>query len=299
MKLTTFSRLLPYLLTLTAPVLFAQPGRPVAPGSQSWQLTTSAIWRADTDLDSGGEVGSSDLGFQLGTTWGLTGGRSLGTNLKYQLIDYDFSAAGGWGDIQRLDLGLSYSHPLSRTASLFAAPSVGWSAESGGFDSDALTYGGVFGYSRQVKEGLSLGFGAGLFLGLEDTSVFPVLFVRWQINEHWRLGNPFRPGPTGPAGIELAYQGIENWEFAIGGGYRSERFALESARADAARYGEERGVATFVRASRTLSPGSQLDLYLGTLLAGQLSWDDARGHRLWRTDSDPSLLAAVAFSAAF
>ena len=146
---------------------------------------------------------------------------------------------------------------------------------------------------------LTVGIGAGVFFGLEDTSGFPVLLVRWQINDHWRLGNPFRPGPAGPAGLELVYTGITAWEFGFGTSYRSERFALDRNNPAGARYGEESGVATFLRASRDLGAGSQLDLYVGTVVGGELTWEDVDGRTLVRSDADPSLLAALAFTASF
>ncbi len=284
---------------LSTTALLAQGGPGLAPGDQTWQLQTTAIFRSSGDVDAGGDISSNDYRVRVGTTVGLTGGRNAGASLEYQLLDYDFSTFGGWSEIERLDLGLSYSHPLSRTSSLFASPSLGWSAESGSFDGDSLTYGGIFGYSRIVDESLTVGIGAGLFFGLEDTSGFPVALVRWQINDHWRLGNPFRPGPAGPAGIELVYGGIADWEIGFGASYRSERFALEDNHPAGARYGEEKGVATFLRASREVGPGSQLDLYVGTVFANELTWDDANGRTLARSDADPSLLAALAFTAEF
>ncbi|WP_221030364.1 DUF6268 family outer membrane beta-barrel protein [Actomonas aquatica] len=277
----------------------AQGGPPLAAGDQEWQLLTSGIFRSSSDVDAGGDVSSNDYRIQLGGRYGLEGGRTLGASLEYQLFDYDFSTPGGWSEIERLDLGLSYSHPLSRTSSLFASPSVGFAAESGGLDSDSLTYGGIFGYSRQVDSTLTLGIGAGVFFGLEDTSGFPVVLVRWQINDDWRLGNPFRPGPAGPAGLELVYTGFESWELGFGASYRSERFKLDDGNPATASYGEDKGVATFLRASRPLGPGSHLNLYLGTIVGGELTWDDASGHTLARSDYDPSFLAALAFTASF
>ncbi len=299
----SFSRLLLLLPALGAVAALAQPGQPSAPGDQAWTLTAAGVWRAGADLDAGGDVSSRDYRLELGTRRGLAGNRSIGASLSYQLLDYDFSARPGapasWDSVEQIDLGLSYSHPLDRTSSLFAAPSLGLSAESGAADGDSLRYGGIFGYSRQIDSRLTLGAGAGVFLGLEDSSVFPVVFVRWQLNDTWRLGNPFRPGPAGPAGIELVYTGLEAWELGFGASYRSQRFKLETTGAGSPVYGEDKGVAVFLRATRDVGSDARFDLFLGTVAGGELSWDDASGHRLARTDYDPSLLAALAFTADF
>jgi hypothetical protein len=50
-----------------------------------------------------------------------------------------------------------------------------------------------------------------------------------------------------------------------------------------------------VRASRSFSPQSSLDLYLGTIAGGELQLDDRRGHHLSSTDYDPSLILSIAF----
>ena len=283
---------------VTASSTFAQPGRPLAAGDQQTRVVVTAISRSAADIDGGGDFSSTDYTIEAGSQWGLGNGRSIGASLKYQLLDYDFSAAaGGWSEIERIDLGLSFAYPLSRTSALFAAPSIGSGAESGASSSDALNYGAILGYTRQVDESLTVGVGAGLFFGLEDTSGFPVVFVRWQINQDWRLGNPFRPGPAGPAGIELAYTGLDNLEMGFGASYRTQRFKLDDSLPGSASYGEERGAALFVRATRTIGPTTHLDLYAGTVVGGELTWDDANGRTLSRRDNDPSLVLAPAFSA--
>ena len=138
--------------------------------------------------------------------------------------------------------------------------------------------------------------GGGVFGGLEDVSGFPVIFVYWQINDSWRMGNPFRPGPSGPAGLEIVYTGFPDWEIGFGGGYRSNRFALDDVGVAPDGFGENSGAALFFRASRAVSQSGNIDLYAGTVVGGTLELENSGGNRIARTDYDPSFLFALAFS---
>jgi len=70
--------------------------------------------------------------------------------------------------------------------------------------------------TKTIGPDLSLGLGRGVSA---DRSVarIPFLSVRWRINDRWRLSNPLRVGPAGPAGLELACSLDRNWEAGAGG----------------------------------------------------------------------------------
>jgi len=218
---------------------------------------------------------------------------------------YDFSGAtafGGtepWEDIDFIDLGLSFNYQINQTQSLFITPSIRFAGESDADWDDGLAWGGVMGYVRQFNRDLSLGFGGGVFSGLEDTTVFPFLFVYWQMSDHWRLSNPFRPGPSGPAGIEVVYTGVEKLEFGLGGGYRSSRFALDDDGIAPEGYGQNEAAILFTRTTYTFDHAHTLDLYLGTAVSGELTLDDQKGRKILSEDYDPALIAAIAYSLKF
>jgi len=280
----------------------AQMGAPIPAGKTIHAGEVLTVFQADSDLDSGGELGIDRLGIEFGLIHGLEGGNSIGGSLNYTQIDYSFSdvpALGGfnpWGQIDQWQLGLQYRHTIDRESSLFVMPSVTSSGESDVSLGDSIEFGAIIGYTKQFSPTLTLGFGGGAFFGLEDTSGFPVIFVYWEIADEWRLSNPFRPGPSGPAGLELVYTGFADWEIGLGGGYRTNRFALDDVGPAPDGFGQNEGAAMFVRASREFATGGSLDLYVGTVVGGELELEDSDGRRLARTDYDPSLLFAIAYT---
>ena len=253
-------------------------------------------------MNAGGDMSIHRLGFKFGAIRGLDGGSSIGGGLSYTMLGYRFEgvpALGGfnpWEDIDQLQLSLQYRYAIDRKSSLFLMPSVTSSGESGASFSDSIEFGAIFGYTKTFSRELTLGIGGGAFYGLEDTSGFPVIFVYWQMADNWRLSNPFRPGPSGPAGLEIVYTGLTGWEIGFGGGYRVSRFALNDVGPAPNGFGQNEGAAMFVRASREFQSGGNLDLYVGTVVGGELELEDSGGRLLARTDYDPAVLFALAFT---
>lgn len=282
--------------------LHAQMGPPIPAGKTSYAGEVLGVFQSSADMDAGGDMSIHRLGFKFGAIRGLDGGSSIGGGLSYTMLGYRFEgvpALGGfnpWEDIDQLQLSLQYRYAIDRESSLFLMPSVTSSGESGASFSDGIEFGAIFGYTKTFSRALTLGIGGGAFYGLEDTSGFPVIFVYWQIDESWRLSNPFRPGPGGPAGLEFVYTGIPDWEFGFGGGYRTNRFALDATGTAPNGFGENSGGAVFVRASREFASGGQVDFHVGTIAGGSLKVEDRDGRRVARTDYDPSILFALAYT---
>lgn len=292
-------------LTSSSLSTYAQMGPPMKAGEVSHSLETLYIYQNDAGLDSGGDVSLQTLRVQGGSKWGLKNGHSLGFTLAAGVSDYSFSsptAFGGqapWNDIHKFGLNLQYNYLIDRTQSLFFMPSFEFTGEDGVDFGDGLTWGGIAGYSKRFSPTLTLGIGGAVFGGLEDTTGFPIILVYWQFAEDWRLSNPFRPGPSGPAGLEVIYSGVETWEFSLGGGYRSNRFALDDSGVAANGFGENDGTVLFLRGTHSVSQNSNLDLYFGTLVGGELNLEDSNGDRLTSVDYDASLVLAVAYSLSF
>jgi len=284
---------------------FAQMGPPLAEGEISTNIKVLYVGQADADLDDGGEVALDRAGIDGSLKYGLGDGHSVGLNISYVRSAYDFSGAtafGGtepWEDIDFMDLGLSFNYQIDRTQSLFVMPSIRFAGETDADFNDGLEWGGVMGYVKQFNRSLALGIGGGVFTGLEETTVFPFLYVYWQMSDDWRVSNPFRPGPSGPAGLEVVYTGAENWEFGLGGGYRSSRFALDDEGVAPEGYGQNESAILFTRATYSFNRANTLDLYLGTAVAGELTLDDRKGRKIQSEDYDPSLMAAIAYSLKF
>ena len=247
----------------------------------------------------------SRAGARLGWNHAADRRTRYGISFSYELDSYDFSGAGSvlgsepWGDIQNLSIGLSYARVLENGWRIFVSPTVGSNAESS-IDSDSLTYSLVAGGTTRLSETLSLGVGFVALSGLEDTRAFPFLSVRWEFADRWTLQNPFRPGPAGPAGLEVAYAG-EGWSVAAGFAYRSWRFRIEGEEGPTLDgIAEHSGIPVFGRYSVGFGEGISLDLYGGILVGANLEIEDHGGRSLGlKEDHDAAPFAALALSGRF
>jgi hypothetical protein len=149
------------------------------------------------------------------------------------------------------------------------------------------------GFSKIYSPKLVLGIGAGVFRQIDETKVFPFLIVNWQIDDKWRLSNPFRGGPAGGAGLELVYTIDDNWEAAGGGTWRDYRFRLSENGPNPNGIGQNQGIPLFARLSRRLGPNARLDLYAGAVVAGEIKLRDSGGNTLVSSDYNAAPLVGL------
>ncbi|MEX0326387.1 MAG: DUF6268 family outer membrane beta-barrel protein [Puniceicoccaceae bacterium] len=269
------------------------------PGS-GWTADLSTFHSGSADLDSGGDFTIASFRFKTGYSWTSSTQSRSSVELYLDWRDYNFDGLfDPWSTVFETGLSYAYNHDFGNDWSLMLTPSIRFSLEDGADLGDSLQAGGIFAFTREISPALRLGIGAGVFTGLEDTSAFPFLLIRWQIDENWYIGNPFAPGPVGPAGLELGYRYNSQWTFAVGGAYRSDRFALGDDGLWADGYGEVEGTPVFFRATYNAGSGSRVHLYVGTILSGELQIDDTKGRKWFATDYDPSLLLALAWQGRF
>ena len=123
--------------------------------------------------------------------------------------------------------------------------------------------------------------------------------IYWKITDRLRLTNPFRAGPTGPAGLELVYKRDEKWEFAGGGAARGFRFRLDDKGPAPDGVGEQSGLPLFARITYKFGPRFKLDFYAGAIVGGQLAVEDSKGDLLAVDDHDTAPIAALTFAGRF
>ncbi|MEX1114459.1 MAG: hypothetical protein WEB53_04370 [Akkermansiaceae bacterium] len=297
------SRLLAGLLGLaTATGLFAQP--PLPAGTLTTAADVTFIHQFATDLDDGGDFSMSSAGFKFDLVRSLDEGRSIGWGLGYTADSYSFGGSAGlgnldpWDTINTLGLSGSYATRLGADWDLRLSPSITASGESSASLGDSLTYGGIFAFIRKFSDTLTLGLGGGVFTGLEDTQGFPLIAVRWEFAPGWTLQNPLRPGPAGPAGLEVAYA-TDTWEFGVGAAFRRYRFLLADDSAVPDGFGEYTSVPLFIRASRPITSNLTLNLYGGVLLGGSIDLENSNGNGVIDSDFDPAPILALSLSGRF
>jgi hypothetical protein len=283
--------------TLVVPV-------PPAQADSAWsnRLATGYLWSMDADFDSGGAF-SSQLFFLDGSTRkSFANDFSIGLALNYTTVDYDFSDFGvnPWDRADFLTISVPITMKVGESGRFSLAGSFGSATEKSADWDAGWTSSLVLSYMYSFSPTLSIGTGAGFVHGLEDSSFFPLILVRWQITEQWLLANPFRPGPFGPAGLELSYRLNDQLDFGIGGVYRTIRFALDDHSPVApSGFAEFKGVPVFLRAGWAVTGSIAVDGYLGLTLDGRLTIDDSSGNEMREESYDAQPIVGVNLSGRF
>jgi hypothetical protein len=253
----------------------------------------------DTDLDNGGGsfswtgmIASGSLKHRVNAQW------AVGLNVGYQFEHWSFSTPSAfgndapWGTINRPSVGATISYQADESLGFFVSPQLEWDYETGN-DSNAQNFGAVLGATKVFSRELVAGIGAGIFRQINDTKVFPFLILSWQIDDKWKLANPFQAGPAGGAGLELSYAIDDRWELAGGGTYREYRFRLKSSGPNAEGIGQNQGIPLFARLTRKLGPQGRLDLWAGATVAGTLKLRDPNGNELVSSDYNAAPFLAL------
>lgn len=268
-------------------------------------ITATPVYQFDAALHNG-SVSIFRLLTDVNWNKGVSETTEVGLHLGYDYTDYHFSGvttfAGGvrpWGAVHRLELGGSIGYDLTPEWTMMIAPSVQISREEDAGWGNALGYGGVATLTRDLSPNLTLGVGVAGFSDVEDVNVFPVLVVYWRITDRLLLANPFRPGPTGSAGIELSYRIGAGWDAGVGAAYRSNRFRLASSGPHGNGVGEASSTPGWVRISRSIGDHVNCDFYSGAMFGGMVSIDDATGNRVVSDHYDPAPFLALALSGKF
>jgi hypothetical protein len=243
----------------------------------------AGIYQSDADLDGGGDVGWSGVILNGDYALQVTPQLAFGFTLRYDYERWTFSspaAFGGtdpWSKLNFLNLGLTLDYAYQDDLRFGVSPVFGWSYETGAGTSNVMDYGAVLSVRKIFSPRLVLGGGVSVFRQIDETKVFPFLILHWQIDDRWRLANPFRAGPSGGAGLELAYAIDDNWEIAGGGAYRSYRFRLDDHGIAPGGVGENRFLPVFARVTRKFGPQTRLDFYAGASTNGRVSTMDTQG----------------------
>ncbi len=158
-------------------------------------------------------------------------------------------------------------------------PTLRTTAESGADFGDAITGGGLAGFSYRFGDRLTLGPGIGVISQIEDDpSVFPVLFVNWRIAEKLSLETGGGLGATRGPGLVLNWDPAGKWRVFVGGRYEQTDFRLRDSGGEQGGIGSNREVPVFggVIWRIQLRP-LQVNLIGGVELGGKLGQADAGG----------------------
>ena len=271
-----------------ASIIASAPARAqgLPPGTTATSASLSALFLFDTDFDSGGSFSWGGVRAAGGMLRQFTPQIAAGLSISYEYQSWTFTdpvSFGGvapWKNINRPRLAGTILYTPAQDWIIGFIPSVGWSYENGASMGDALEYGAVVTAAKVFSPGLTLGLGAAVFHQIYETKVFPFPVIKWQIDERWKLANPFEAGPAGGAGLELTYGLNDKWEIAAGASYRSYVFRLSQDGPVGNGIGQNNFVPVFFRVSYHDSKQTQLDFYVAALTGGKLTVKNASGNDL-------------------
>lgn len=246
------------------------------------QISTQSaeVANGNTELQRDSLLLSAGMNVPLNQQW------SLGFRVGYDRLDYDwrnitltgannvaplFGTDGqNWDHINRYRAGVSLNYRMDKHWAFFLAPQIQYAYADTASASEAQSYGIVASAMYAFDSGNMIGFGVAYLNDIDEVRTVPYLAMRWQIDEHWALANPFQAGFSGPAGLELSYRFNSDWNVGFGSSRRTERFLIE----DDDTVVETNEWVSYLRGGWQATPALAVNLYAGYYFDGELEVTD-------------------------
>ncbi|MGL4713652.1 MAG: DUF6268 family outer membrane beta-barrel protein [Shewanella sp.] len=246
------------------------------------QISTQSaeVANSNTELQRDSLLLNAGMNVSLDKQW------SLGFRVGYDRLDYDwrnitltgansvaplFGTDGhNWDHINRYRAGVSLNYRMDKHWAFFLAPQIQYAYADTASASQAQSYGIVASAMYAFDSGNMMGFGVAYLNDIDEVRTVPYLAMRWQINEHWALANPFQAGFSGPAGLELSYQFNPDWNMGLGSSRRTERFLIK----DDDIAVETNEWVSYLRGGWRATPALTVNLYAGYYFDGELEVTD-------------------------
>ena len=265
----------------------------------TYRFSYTPLYQFETDLDGGGKFDVKRHFLRFNITRIIDRNWAVGVGLRFDYEKWNFSGiaefAGAklWDKLYRPGISIPIFYTTQKSWRIGVIPTLELAGASGAETDKSLSYGAVLSAAYVFGPDLVLGLGGGIFERLDQTEGFPFVVIDWKINDRFRLTNPFRAGPVGPAGLELIYKPVDRWETGIGGAYRSYRFRLDDSSTVANGIGEVDFWAAFARVGWQLGTHYRLDINGGALLDGSITIEDEDSNKLGKTGYDTALFAGL------
>lgn len=282
-----------FLLTFPVVALCAVPVAPTNP--PVFKLEARTVQIPETDVTADSAYSMSLVGFQA--SWSPI--PPAGLHAGYTMLDYEFSGPGSmrgadpWGTIHMPEAGFHFRRKITGNWQAAIRGTAGLPAEEEADQNEAVVIGLIpsagYAWSRERR----IALGAGVFSGLEETTVFPMIVLHWKFNDQLTLANPLKPGISGPAGLELIWHPAGRWQFAVGGAYRDYRFRLNDEGPSPDGIGEHALLPVWLRFGFNATPACTLSLISGGALNQEFTLEDSRGSRTETVEPDPSWFAGA------
>lgn len=258
------------------------------------EFRAAAEYTGSADLDTGDvSIARLDTAISTRTTIGDRSALSFRIGSEFSFYDFadvgPFGVGGGMDSGARYGVGATFSSQIDDEWGYFVGGSVMASPGEGASWGDAITGGGVAGFTYQLTDTLRIGAGVGVSSRLEDDArVIPIPSLEWQINEEWRLATTSRG--LGVRGLELSYEANEWLTLFALGGWASREYRLDDNGGPAPDgvLRDER-IPLYVGATFKAAEKVTIDLGVGGSVWSQFELLDSGGTEIADSDADPAL----------
>ena len=280
---------------------------PLAAQASEWdtEIWVGFEFQGETDLKEGpGEFDFWMLALGARARRGLDERATLVLKGDYRAIGYDFDnmlIGEPWETVHVLRLQPHLRVRLNDDWFLVGGPNFELSGETSADASDSARGGASFGVGYRHGENLEVVLGLIVQSEIEDdTYVAPLINVRWGIADGLRLSLESESSRGGE--LRLGYSFLDDFEVAIGGGFRRERFRLDDDRIARALLppsrqkdgvGQEEATILSAHFAWAFTDHPKLETYLGSTIDGEFRLEDKRGHKIADRDYDNALFGGL------
>jgi hypothetical protein len=278
-----------------------------ARGLWVWSVTGGAVNQFSADFSDGpGDVSITRgvVAGRLGYWWDRH--TSAAVSIGAGSTDYDFSSDAlingrePWGRIEEYRLSVLIRFSPAEKVSAFIVPSIRTHTESGASASDGRSEGVLGGFSWKFSDTLSIGPGAGWFSDVGDeTNIFPVLLINWQITESLSLSNGRGLAASQGPGLTLNYKMNQKWALGLTSRFEKKRFALEQREGRIAQVGEDSSRPMLMLANYSPWPMTRFTALAGLATGGSMALENGKGQEIAKTDIDTAMVIGFTFQSRF
>lgn len=274
--------------------------------ASNYRWTLTPFFRYN--LPAGLEGNNGDVSvWRTGVGYGLTGPAGeiakFNFGIGYEYNNYEFDQPNSFlpgvtnepfSEVHILDVGLNFFGKANDDGwGWFGGVSGRVAGEGDAEFSDSATWGGMAGLSHRVNDDLSYSVGVRAMTQIEDdVLVLPALTLDWRINEQWRF-------VFAGTRAELACALAEDLSLGLGAGWENRRFRLDEDAPSLGAVIEDSTVPIFVRLSKEVNEGFNVDLTAGFTAYSEFEIADRNGNGSRTIEGDPAAFLGVSVRWAF
>lgn len=256
------------------------------------EVRPKAAYAFSSDLDFGGDFSVFRTGVNLKTEYWLERFLTLTFDANYEYSSYDFDGlpAAVPGDpldeANRISLRPGIRMALSREWLAFAGFAGTFSGETGVDLEDGVTATGFLGGRYKWKPDVAFTLGIGVGNELEDDVVaFPILGVKWDINDRWVLDIG---GARGGFQAAATYEINDQWEATAALRFEARDYRLDEDSPIPDGVLRDDRLAFVASATYKPTPWAEIIASAGVVLVNDITVEGSNGGEVFEESADPT-----------